>query len=142
MSFKVGDILWVVGRERPGVRVYQVVEELTKKTLSGTITTFKAQSPAPPGKSKKVTVDSLDGAIFTNVNEARKDMLRRTEAAIDKMIQANKNLINKFYNKKDEEDPKEIFRTEENILKGEDERIVTLPDGTEARLKINLGDVL
>jgi hypothetical protein len=142
MSFKVGDILWVVGRERPGVRVYQVVEELTKKTLSGTITTFKTRTLAPPGKAKKVTIDSLtlEGEIFTDVLEARKDMLQRTEVAIDKMIQANKNLINKFGNKK--EDSEEAFGAKVDISKEQNDSIVTLPDGTEARLKINLGSVL
>ncbi len=140
MSFKVGDILWVVGRERPGVRVYQVVEELTKKTLSGTVTTYKAQTPAPPGKAKKVTIDSLDGEVYSDVESAKEAMRKRTELAIEKMISANQNLIDKFCTKKELEEI--LTNTKKENVETNNENIVTLPDGTEARLKINVGDVL
>lgn len=30
-TYEVGQVIWVVGSERPGLRVFQVVEEVTKK---------------------------------------------------------------------------------------------------------------
>tara|TARA_B100000700_G_C14846631_1_gene761913 strand:+ start:221 stop:640 length:420 start_codon:yes stop_codon:yes gene_type:complete len=139
MSYKVGDILWVVGRERPGVRVYQVVEELTKKTLSGTITTYKVQAPAPSGKAKKTSIDSLEGDIYNDSNSAKEEMLSRTKAAIDKMISANQNLINRFFKEKEAQD---LFENTENKENTDDSNLITMPDGTKARLKTKIGDVL
>lgn len=134
MSYKVGDILWVVGREIPGVRVYQVVEELTKKTLTGTITTYTAQTPTSSGKLKKVNLDSLseNNDIFASVEEAKKKMFGRFELAINKMINGNKNLIRKYLS---EEQVKP--KIEEKLEEG---NMITLPDGTKARVKINLGE--
>ena len=40
MSIKVGQILYVVPSKRPIVYPVQVVEELTKKTLTGVVTEF------------------------------------------------------------------------------------------------------
>ena len=132
MNYKVGDILWVVGRETPGVRAYQVVEELTKKTLTGTITTYTAQTPTSSGKLKKVNLDSLseNNDIFGNIEDAKKEMFGRFEKAVNKMIEANQNLIRRYLTK--EENLGEVGK--------KDEELITLPDGTKARLKINLGE--
>lgn len=134
MEYKVGNILWVVGRETPGVRAYQVVEELTKKTLTGTITTYTAQTPTSSGKLKKVNLDSLseNNDIFASIEDAKKEMFSRFEKAVNKMIEANQNLIRRYLVK--EESLSEL-KEEKN-----DEELITLPDGTKARLKINLGD--
>ena len=141
MSFKVGDILWVVGRERPGVRVYQVVEELTKKTLSGTITTYKVQTPAPPGKAKKVSIDSLDGDIFKSSESAKEEMISRAQSAIIKMIESNQKRINTCC-KKESKLENEIFTNNENTIEDSTKKIIVLPDGTKATLKTEIGDVL
>ena len=136
MEYKVGDILWVVGRETPGVRAYQVVEELTKKTLTGTITTYTAHAPTSSGKLKKVNLDSLSekNDIFTNVEGAKKEMFGRFEKAVNKMIDANQNLIRRYLVKEESQI--------ETKKEQSDEEIITLPDGTKARVKINIGEEL
>ena len=138
MEYKVGDILWVVGRETPGVRAYQVVEELTKKTLTGTITTYTAQTPTSSGKLKKVNLDSLsdNNDIFTSIEDAKKEMFSRFEKAVNKMIDANQNLIRRYLVKEEKQRVDEVEK--ENI----ESEMITLPDGTKARLKINLGGEL
>ena len=138
MNYKVGDILWVVGREKPGVRAYQVVEELTKKTLTGTITTYTAQTPTSSGKLKKVNLDSLsdDNDIFADVEDAKKEMFGRFENAVNKMINANQNLINKYLTVE-----KEDFVENENIPQSEKlSDLITLPDGRQAKVNIKLGE--
>ena len=35
MEYNVGDILWIVTNERPGLIVGQISEEIVKKTLKG-----------------------------------------------------------------------------------------------------------
>ena len=86
MEYEVGDIIWVVGNERPGLRVYRVVEEVTKKTLEGTLTSYRLQAPSRDGKNKLVNMDNISGEFFTNKEDVRKKLMENATAAITRMI--------------------------------------------------------
>ena len=141
MEYEVGDIIWVVGNERPGLRVYRVVEEVTKKTLEGTLTSYRLQAPSRDGKNKLVNMDNISGEFFTNKEDVRKKLMENATAAITRMIDSADSTINRLWNKKSDivvanqvpPKPGKETPTEENV--------VELPDGTRAILRTNLEDL-
>lgn len=145
MSHEVGDILWVVGKERPGVRVYRVVEEVIKKSLEGTITSYRVQ---PPGGTKVISLEKIDGTIYGNVSEARDAMMSHAEKAIGKMIGQNQALVSKHWKPTNPETKaKNLNRSGKKlapipeIMAGEN--FIELPDGTKAKINMpNIEDIL
>ena len=144
MTHEVGDILWVVGLEKPGVRVYRVIEEVTKKTLEGTATFYRVQSP---NSTKIFSLETLDGKIYRDVESARSAMTEKASLAIDRMIGQNEKLINKFW-KKSTDNPKPKKKKQKGKLEQipnitSSDNIIELPDGTKAKLNLpNIEDIL
>ena len=139
----VGDIIWVIGNNRPGVRPYQIVEETTHKTLQGTVTTYSVRFPGPSDET--TSIDLLDGEIFTDVNTVRDELNSRAADAINRMISAGEDLVSEWF--QSESVPEENVEDKENqdaessndISPGEQDYLV-LPDGTRAKINIK-GDI-
>ena len=68
-TYEVGSVLWVIHTDRPGLMAYQVIEEITKKTLEGEQIQYLVQSATK--KSKTVKLDSIKGLIFEDSEEAK-----------------------------------------------------------------------
>tara|TARA_A100001011_G_scaffold397743_1_gene499763 strand:- start:2469 stop:2915 length:447 start_codon:yes stop_codon:yes gene_type:complete len=145
VKYDVGNILWVVGTERPGLRVYRVVEEVIKKSLSGTETTYRLQSAGTKRTSQIVSIETIDGEIFDSAEQAQNFMLDSAKNAIQNMVDKAEMLINKCWPEDKEEIPpktKEQNRTEKvstvdnNISDEEDYHYVELENGTKARIKM------
>ena len=144
MSHEVGDILWVVGKERPGVRVYRVIEEVIKKSLEGTITSYRVQ---PPGGTKVIALEKIDGIIYGDVDEARDAMMNHAKNAINKMIGQNQALVSKHWKQspKTQDKNTDLSRRKldpiPEIIAGEN--FIELPDGTRAKINMpNIEDIL
>ena len=102
--YEVGSVLWIIHTDRPGLMAYRVVEEITKKTLEGEQIQYLVQAAKP--KSKTVRLESIQGSIFEDSEEAKQKMIENATRAIDGMvvkIQAN---VDKYFNGKTEEQPK------------------------------------
>jgi cell division protein YceG involved in septum cleavage len=140
MSYEVGDIVWVVGYERPGLRVFRVVEEVTKKTLQGTITSYRLQPPLPVEKSKLVPMENIEGTFFTDKSSVRKELLENASSAIDRMIEKSQNMINKHWSEKPPPQISDEFINNDKPIDPK-ESIVELPDGTKAILRTNIEDI-
>ena len=100
-TYEVGSVLWVIHSDRPGLMAYQVIEEITKKTLEGEQIQYLVQSATK--KSKTVKLDSIQGLIFEDSEEAKQKMIENATKAIDGMvikIQAN---VDKLFNGVQEE---------------------------------------
>tara|TARA_A100001015_G_C15021656_1_gene728313 strand:- start:1816 stop:2226 length:411 start_codon:yes stop_codon:yes gene_type:complete len=134
--YEVGDILWIVSHEKPGVRPFTVVEEVIKKTTSGTTTEFFVESIA---NSRRVKLGSINGEIYKNVEEAKKGLMAKAEVAIDKMLNVGIEMI-ESKNKSDvTQDLNKAEDLPEIPLEGTDSTIL-LPDGTRAKVNI-IGDI-
>ena len=105
-THEVGDILWVVGKERPGVRVFRVVEEVTKKSLDGIITSYRVQAPSGDKKTI-IPLEKIDGIIYDDSAAAQEAMNEKAAKAIRAMITHNQKLIDKFWS---DEKPKKQKR--------------------------------
>lgn len=140
----VGDILWIVLKDRPGVLPYRVIEEVTKKTISDINTQYIIETP---GKNeRKILKDDDD--VYTSIESVKEELLSRAESAIDRMLANGTKLISIWtediletsnINSLDDNktSKKEKSNLEENIL---GEETITLPDGQKVKINFK-GDI-
>jgi hypothetical protein len=82
---------------------YRVVEEITKKTLDGEQIQYLVE-PATP-KSKAVKLETIQGSIFEDSEEAKQKMIENATRAIDGMVKKIQINVDKFFNGKQESTP-------------------------------------
>lgn len=140
----VGDILWIISRDKPGVLPYRVIEEVTKKTLQGSTTQYVIETP---GKNKSRILKDNDD-VYTSIELVKEELVSRAESAIDKMLSNGTNLISIW--------TEDISKTSNNIgLDGYEtskkesttlsnnfigEEMITLPDGQKVKINFK-GDI-
>ena len=132
MNHNVGDILWIVTNERPGLIIGQVSEEIIKKTLKGEQKIYTVDLARGP-KVVKGNLDKIKGNIYNSSNDAKAAMLEDAEGAIDALIKYNNNSLEKYFTlsiKKDR--PVEIKKINDNY----DYEIIELENGQKAKVKI------
>ena len=137
-TYEVGSVLWIIHTDRPGLMAYRVVEEITKKTLEGEQIQYLVQAAKP--KSKTVKLESIQGSIFEDSEEAKQKMIENATRAIDGMvvkIQAN---VDKYFNGKTEEPPKRQQKVAtQSSSSGELKpgyQWVVMEDGTKVQVKL------
>ena len=137
-TYEVGSVLWIIHTDRPGLMAYRVVEEITKKTLEGEQIQYLVQAAKP--KSKTVKLESIQGSIFEDSEEAKQKMIENATRAIDGMvvkIQAN---VDKYFNGKTDEPPKkQRVATPTSSSSGELKpgyQWVVMEDGTKVQVKL------
>jgi len=114
---------------------YQVIEEITKKTLEGEQIQYLVKSAT--NKSKTVKLDSIQGLVFEDSEEAKQKMIENATKAIDGMvvkIQAN---VDKLFNGVQEEPEVKSFPVPQSshTLK-EGYQWMDLEDGRRVQVKI------
>jgi len=132
MSYTVGDVIWVVGSSRPGLRVFQIVEEVTKKTLQGEITTYMISPPSKKTDTKKMNLSKLDGSIYSSADSAKKAMQAHAEKAIDQMFEHTEKLVKTYF----VTSPPVSFEPPEDQIEEEGFQKIMLENGQVARVKI------
>jgi len=85
MSYKVGQVLFVVLRKEPNVYPMQVVEEITKKTLEGEVTTYMLRAGSDP--NKVLSISDIDGEIFDSADNAKKTLFDRVSQSINYRVE-------------------------------------------------------
>lgn len=85
MSYKVGQILFVVLRKEAKVYPMQVVEEITKKTLDGEVKTYMVRAGS---KAEDVlSVADIDGEVFDSASKAKSTLIERSTHAITQRVE-------------------------------------------------------
>ena len=92
MNFRVGQILYVVLRKEASVYPMQVIEEITKKTLDGEVTTYMVRAGAGNDKNKTLSINDIDGEIFDSPEKAERTLIERVSSTITARVN---NAINK-----------------------------------------------
>ncbi len=134
-TFEVGSVLWVIHSDRPGLMAYQVIEEITKKTLEGEQIQYLVRSAT--NKSKTVKLDSIKGLVFEDSEEAKQKMIENATKAIDGMvlkIQAN---VDKLFNGVQEEpEVKPLSPSKSSHTLKEGYQWMDLEDGRRVQVKL------
>ncbi len=134
-TYEVGSVLWVIHTDRPGLMAYQVIEEITKKTLEGEQIQYLVQSATK--KSKTVKLDSIKGLIFEDSEEAKQKMIENATKAIDGMVVKIQHNVDRLFNGKVEETVKSspVVKATSSKLKP-DHQWVVMDDGTKVQVKL------
>ena len=128
MEYNVGDILWIVTNERPGLIVGQISEEIVKKTLKGENKIYTIDL-ARGSKTVKVNLSKIAGDIFASEDEAKSAMLKDAEEAINELINYNNESIKKHFNINE-------VATAVKIDNNPDYEYIELENGQKAKVKI------
>lgn len=142
--YNVGDILWIVSKDKPGVLPYRVIEEVTKKTLAGISTQYVIETP---GKNKSRLLKDNDD-IYVSIELVKEELLARAETAIDKMLSIGTNLISVWDEDIETTSNNSDFASLETSKKNDlalvdgtiGEEMVTLPDGQKVKINFK-GDI-
>lgn len=127
--FEVGNIVWYIGGQSPRVLLLRVVEEITKKTLTGEETSYIFVYNSTEGE-KRVSMSKLagQGDFYVDEKAAKQAMLESASAAIDHMLLIARNNSGAFF--KDAQT--QTADLPQDDLTG---TRITLEDGTVATLK-------
>ncbi len=83
MSYAVGQVFYVVLNKQAAVYPMQVVEEITKKTLEGAVTTYMVRGQ---DAEKQMIITDIDGEIFDSADAARKALIDRVSQSITERV--------------------------------------------------------
>jgi len=137
-SYEVGTVLWIIHKDRPGLMAYQVIEEITKKTLEGEKIQYIVRSAMP--KAKAVKLETIKGNIFEDSEEAKQKLLENATRAIDGMVGKIQNQVNSFFLNKSSESPKQEMSTLVQLSQPQDLKPgyqwVTMEDGSKVQVKL------
>jgi hypothetical protein len=133
MSYSVGQILYIILSKKGQVYPMCVVEEITKKTLKGEEVNYVLQ--AGEDLNTKVMLSQIEGEIFESSEDARKALVERATSQIDRIIQNAVQNAKNWHSIESQINEQEIHELPQAKILNDDVDLVTLPDGTVARLK-------
>ena len=131
MSYKIGQVLYVLLNRETKICPVQVVEEITKKTLAGETTTYIIKLGK---KSETLSLSSLDGQVFESIDTLKQTLLERITHSVENII------INTIKTAQEWYPMDNITKTHYDVevleQSQKDDAIITLPDGTVAKIRM------
>lgn len=141
MKYKIGQVLYVLLNRETKICPVQVVEEITKRTLSGETINYIVKVGK---KGETTSLSDMDGQVFDSVDSLRTTLYDRITRSVETIITNTVVRANEWYPTQQQVEetiqiqelaqPEIVTFTEETI--GDEETMVTLPDGTVAKLKM------
>ena len=136
MEYKVGQILYMTNTKNLKIIPVQVIEEVTRTTLSGIEKTYMVQFP----DSKKTIADisSLKGDFFQDVETLRTVMIQNATNSINKMITVANVLAKEEYNFHEEvSEEKNIVQNDNSVQVETNNDIILVDLGNGVKAKMN-----
>lgn len=132
MKHKVGQVLYILMKKEIKVYPVQVIEEITKRTMEGETTQYVVRV----GQSQKTTMLSeIDGDIYESIESIRDIITRKVLSSVENIIETAVQRATAWYKQPEIHSP--ILSAEErDETRSNDDAIVTLEDGTKARIKL------
>ena len=140
MRYTVGKILYVISKKSKSVIPVQVVEEVTRKTVTGESISYVVMLPG--SNTEQVALEKLDAKIFSSVDDVRRDMVENATNAIEKIIQKSLDLASESFKEVtvEKDDSREVvipMIDPVTVGQNEDERVhVDLGNGIRARVNL------
>lgn len=143
-KYNVGQVLYIVPTNDNKVIPVLVVEEITKRTLKGSVVTYRIQSG---GDATKVfMIDDVKGTFFASPDAAKKSLIEIASARINKIVDHAAKKAREWYNSgaASQQDPLVSIGPDdmasmddlEDVPDGAPVAKVQLDDGTVANIKI------
>jgi hypothetical protein len=142
--YTVGQVLYFILSKKNQVYPMQIVEIITKRTLTGEDISYVLQ--AGPEKESKVTFDQVDGEVFESPDLLRRTLVSRATDQVNKLVDSALSKSTDWYGTL-KESPQTIQNLPDFVVKTEqpqpaqshpeeDESTVTLPDGSVVRVRL------
>lgn len=155
-SYRVGQVLYVLDDNSLSVKPVQVVEEVQKKTLQGTFNSYIVQLIDKNGKKTKIDLAEIKHELFLNPKKLKETMIKRATESITNLVNSAVQTAEKEFEMNSVEEPKSGMLTAHEIAKDvaesklknfsaaleqvteakENVKIITLPDGSQAKLHL------
>lgn len=133
MEYNVGEILWVVS-DNPGIVVIRVVEEIIKKTLNGTKTSYIVEVLGREDSS--YDLENIKGKIHRSKDEAVSTMMNNTKKAIDAIVDQQSKMIEELWLSRNKTITQEVSASK-NPAENDNYEVIELENGTKARIKVS-----
>lgn len=155
---EVGQIIFLVSRKAQSVLAAQICEQNVKKTLDGEETTFRVRIGTEPDMEELYDLDRIDADIYGSPEEATESLYSTAKLVIDSLVDEAVKDATSFFDYK-RMPPKKTTRsrstrkttkktaekkaiTVEEVSQGKsDDQYVTMPDGTQAKLKTPIDNI-
>jgi len=136
MSYKIGQIVYVVFRKEAKIYPWQVIEEITKKTITGEKTTYMVRFGSSGADDTIRSVDSIDGDIFDSADAARKTLVERASKSINNMVGLAVNQAKEWYKDgfENADSPQTLSAVREATSNKKEPVMIELPDGRMAKV--------
>ena len=128
MKYKIGQVLYVLLNRETKISPVQVVEEITKRSINGETTTYLVKAGR---KADPVSLSDIDGQVFDSIETLRTTLHNRVLNTIDTVINTTMKRASEWY---PEASPPEQKNPE--LIEVEDQTVITLEDGTTAKLRM------
>ena len=132
MSYKIGQVLYVLLTRETKICPVQVVEEITKRTLAGETTTYIVKFGK---KGETVSLSDLDGQVFDSVEVLRTTLYERITRSVENIITNTVKKSQEWYHV---DDVIQVHREVESseVQQPDEDAMITLPDGTVAKIRM------
>ena len=134
MKYSIGQVLYVLLNKETKICPVQVVEEITKKTLDGESTIYVVRFGK---KGDTANLADLDGQVFESIDVLRSSLHDRITRTVDAVVNSTLKRAQDWYQHEEsiKTSPVENLEHLTNVTQDLDEAIITLPDGTVAKMR-------
>lgn len=156
--YEVGNIIFLVSRKAQSVLAAQVCEQNVKKTLEGEETTFRVRIGTGDGDDLELyDLERIDADIYGSPEEATESLYESAKSVIDTLVNDAVDDATKFFNyqklpvkkptktRSRKAAPKKSSSkkpaTDDASVTKDDSLYVTMPDGTQAKLKTPIDNI-
>lgn len=145
MRYKIGQVLYVLLNRETKICPVQVVEEITKRTLNGETINYVVKVGK---KGEMMPLSEMGGQVFDSIETLRHTLFERITRSVESIITSTITRANEWYPNQVEninlnQMPQSAVTTEEITETStiSEETMVTLPDGTTAKIRMPLPGV-
>ena len=156
--YEVGNIIFLVSRKAQSVLAAQICEQNVKKTLDGEETTFRVRIGTGSTEDMELyDLDRIDADIYGSPEEATKSLYETAKSVIDSLVDDAVEDATKFFDYKKapvkkssrsrtkkatpKKAPSSSEKTSSDTPSKDDALYVTMPDGTQAKLRTPIDNI-
>jgi len=145
--YNVGQILYVISTEHNKVLPFQVVEEITKKTLRGDEVFYKVVYGTDQSKTKLLS--EIKDEAFTSLEEVRSHLMQNVTSWVNNQVETARKASGVWYKTPDptglpDDMPNEVHGMQPNVggdphalgTEDGDTNLVELPDGRVVKARV------
>lgn len=142
MRYKIGQVLYVLLNRETKICPVQVVEEITKRTLNGETINYVVRVGK---KGEMMSLSEMGGQVFDSIETLRHTLFERITRSVESIITSTITRANEWY--PNQVESANVVPVSQSIIKDEEmsetaesseESMVTLPDGTTAKIRMPL----